>query len=103
MRSTCAFEMAVAKLILLAVLIKELYTQYTFVPVNDSVGIQFVQLSNVFTTYNEWTLCYYYELDNYGTIIERIRNNIKHLKQICDDLKKEYLPVIVLRNIWTSN
>lgn len=52
---------------------------------NGSAGIIFIPTNDVQLTYDEWHLCYYYDIEQYYLETNKIEECVQHLKTVCDE------------------
>lgn len=58
---------------------------YQFENSTDDAGILFVPLNRVQLTYDEWHLCFYYDLQEYYEGVTKLGNGIEDLRSICKE------------------
>lgn len=58
---------------------------YKFENSTDDAGILFIPLNRVQLTYDEWHLCYYYDLREYYDGITKLEASVEDLRSICNE------------------
>ena len=58
-----------------------------FTPRDDGTGVIFSELAETFISYDEWHLCFYYDLQNYFEEFDKLHICVDQLKKLCNEYK----------------
>lgn len=73
--------------------------QMEFTPQEIETGIMFMEIAKVNTAYLNWNVCYYYNLDEYFTLRDKLGNCINKMQQVCDEIEEKTLCKTLLEQL----